>query len=92
MTTGYEQDQYQMQAPIVAAPVDESQLAGRFGDIMSIRIHNPPELSITKHTKVKASGLNPAYVSYHIEGTTHYGKLEISRRFSEFVKFRGVLY
>ena len=59
---------------------------------MSMRVHNPPELQLTKHNKVKASGLNPAYVSYNIEGRTHYGKLDISRRFSEFLRFRSVLF
>ena len=42
--------------------------------------------------KNKGGVLNGSFVVYQILGTTHYGKLDITRRFSEFLAFRTILY
>lgn len=54
--------------PAAGLPVNESALVGQFGDIMSLRVHNPPEIGVTGSQKMKGQGVSGSYIVYKIEG------------------------
>ena len=69
-----------------ATPNISSGILSSFKDLMGIRKHDPPEISVTEPL------LKSGHHEYKVKGSDHLGEFEMYRRFREFDTFRKVLY
>ena len=64
-----------------------SGIANSYKDLMGLRKHDPPEISVSEPT-IK----NGSHHVYKVRGRDHLGEFEVFRRFREFDHFRKILY
>lgn len=69
-----------------ATPNVSSGILSSFKDLMGIRKHDPPEISVSEPL------LKSGHHEYKVKGRDHLGEFEMYRRFREFDTFRKVLY
>lgn len=69
-----------------ATPNISSGILSSFKDLMGIRKHDPPEISVSEPI------LKSGHHEYKVKGRDHLGEFEMYRRFREFDTFRKVLY
>jgi hypothetical protein len=76
-----------------AQAFDPAMVNFKGGEVMSMRTHHPPDLVVANPQKMKPKGINiTPFTSYQIKGSSHYGDIDCWRRFSEFLKFRTILF
>lgn len=67
-------------------PNVSSGILSSFKDLMGIRKHDPPEISVSEPL------LKSGHHEYKVKGRDYIGEFEVNRRFREFDTFRKVLY